>query len=452
MLDIIILSFLNGVIFEIYCFLVGYFLLEKKPISVKKILIASIPFLAVYYCILCFFNSIYAVFFLGLCVFLLVRMIFQESIYVSLLIGLIVNLIKWLFKAFILLFINNEKFLLVNTYKTLDWNAFYINLLTLTVSIIVVIILRKYLRRLIKYVSGLKRRKLILIIAIYLHVILIYIYQPPYSIFSVQLITDLMMIFTVTAIGIFNISSEMKMESLNRHYQEIFEYSKANGELLTSYKMQVHENRNRFIMIQGMIDGPKRNLKKYVDTILEEMKASRNNSNYWLSELKYIPQPGIRNFLNYKLIRLKELGAEIEVFVCSKLEKINCEVLDENDYNQLATILGVILDNMIESIEESEEKLVSINIYIEDTKIHAEFVNTYSGTIDLNRLTEVGYTTKDEKHGVGLSLVAKIIDSNKRFDCNPSIIDNFFVQHLTIRIMNKENCRKIQKDNKLSQK
>lgn len=237
----------------------------------------------------------------------------------------------------------------------------------------------------------------------------------------------------------------MKMEDLTKHYQEIFEYANANGQLLTYYKMQVHEDKNRLLMIKGMLDGPKKDVKKYIDTLLDEIKENKSNSNYWLSELRYIPLPGIRNFINYKLIKLQELDAEIEVFVSSELEKIDGSSILEKEYNHLSMILGVILDNMIEAVSQAEEKLVSINIYTEDNAIHCEFVNSFSGEIDLSRLNEIGYTTKGEQHGVGLPLVAKIIKSNDRFECKPTILDNFFVQHLTIKLFNKNNLQKISK-------
>ena len=253
------------------------------------------------------------------------------------------------------------------------------------------------------------------------------------------------MIFTITGIGIFNISSEMKMETLTKHYQEIFEYSKANGELITEYKMQVHENKNHLLMIKGLLDGPKKEVKKYIDTLLTEITENKKQCNYWLSELKYIPLAGIRNFINYKLIKLKELGAEIEVFVSSELENIDASSISEKEYNQLSTILGVVLDNMLESVKANEEKLISINIYLEDNKIHAEFVNNFSGDINLTRLNEIGYTTKGERHGIGLPLVAKIIRTNNRFDCEPRIMDNFFVQHISIKLFNKQNIQKISK-------
>lgn len=445
MLSIFVLSFLNGIIFAIYCYLVGSLLLQKKQTDIKKILIAFIPFIIMYYCVLCLLESIYAIFFSGLIAFFFIKIIFGENIFMSLFISLIIHNIKYFFKIVILAFINEPELMLINTYKTLDWNAFYINLFTLAISIFIAVLLRKRLRKIIKYVSSLKNRKYVLLTIIYLNFIIILICQPPTNIFCLRTTTDFIMIFTVTGIGIFNISSEMKMEDLNRYYQDIFEYSQANGELLTHYKMQVHEDKNRLLMIKGMLDGPKKNIEKYIDSLLIEMKESRNRSNYWLSELKYIPIAGVRNFINYKLIQLKDLGAEIEVFVSSELENINGNVISEKEYNDLATILGVVLDNMIESISETEEKLVSINIYVEDNEIHGEFVNSYSGNIDISRLNEVGYTTKGEQHGVGLPLVAKITKSNDRFTCTPEIIDNFFVQHITIKILNKNNIQKISK-------
>ena len=59
---------------------------------------------------------------------------------------------------------------------------------------------------------------------------------------------------------------------------------------------------NIIIEIDGGIkDTNIKEVKKYVTTILNEMKDNQNITNYWLSELKYIPLPGVRNFINYKL-------------------------------------------------------------------------------------------------------------------------------------------------------
>lgn len=435
-----ILSFFNSIVFAIYSYLVGCSLLQKKKNSVKEIILAFGSLLIIYYCVLCLLDSIYAIFFSGLCSFFFVKIIFQENIYMSLFISIIINALKSIFKILVLIVIGNENLLLINTYKTFNLYAFYTNLIAMVSVLIFIFSLRNKLKVLIKNISSLKNREFILLIVTYIIFIIIIVFQPPADFTSPQTIADFLMIFTVTALGIFNISNEKKMESLIDHYHEIFEYSKANGELLTHYKMQVHENKNKFLMIRGMLDGSKKSIKKYVDEILEEL--DEKNNNYWLTELKYIPLAGIRNFINYKLIKLKELGAEIEVFVSSELEKIDASLLSNKEYNQMTTILGVVMDNMIDSINETGEKLVSISIYLEDNKVHAEFVNNFLGKIDLNRLNEIGYSTKGEQHGVGLPLVDKITRMNDRFECIPQIIDNFFIQHITVKIRNKNNLQK----------
>lgn len=445
-MKIFILSFLNWFIFALYCYFVGYVILQKKPNNIKKIFIAIIPFIIMYYCIFCLLDSIYAIFFSGFCACLFIKITFNENNFMSLFMSIILHFIKFFFKMIILCIMNNDSLLFINTYKSLDWNAFYINLLSLVVSTVFIFLLRNILRKLVKYISHLKNRQLILLITIYLNFIIILLIQPPFGLSTVQTVTDFLIIFTVTGIGIFSISSEMKMESLMYHYEEIFEYSKASAQLLNNYKMQVHENKNRLLMIREMIDGPKSKTKQYIDDILEEIKEDKDNTNYWLTELKYIPLPGVRNFINCKLIQLKKLGAEIEVFVSSELESIDTSSLNDREYNQMTTILGVILDNMIESISKTEEKLISINIYMEDNKIKGDFVNNFTGSIDLSRLNELGYTTKGDQHGVGLPLVAKIVKMNDRFDCNPEIMDNFFIQHLSIKICNKNNLQKMSKN------
>lgn len=445
MLLIFVLSFLNGLIFALYCYLISYILLQKKETNIKKIILSFIPFFIMYYCILCLLNSIYTIFFSGLLAFFFIRIIFKENMFMSLFISLVIHTGKVLNKILILMFLNNENILVFNTYKTLNWTGFYINLFALIFSTVLIFILKNPLRKIVKNVSKSKNRKYILLALIYLDFIVIMLYQPPNDLFSIRTTTDFIMIFTVTGIGILNISSEMKVEALTKHYQEVFEYSKANGELLTLYKMQVHEDKNKLLMIKGMLGSPKKEVEKYIDTLLIEINNNKNISNYWLSELRYIPFAGVKNFINYKLNQLKDLGAEIEVFVSSEVEKIDVSLIGENEYNQLTTILGVVLDNMIDSIRKTKEKLVSINIYIDDGKIHGEFVNNFSGKIDLSRLNEIGYTTKGEQRGIGLPLVAKIINENDRFECKPDIMDNFFIQHITVKIFDESNLQKISK-------
>lgn len=450
-MSVVLITFLYAIVFIIYCYLVNYFILEKKQISKKKFFLSIIPFLILYYYTMCLLESVYAIFFSGFCAYLLFKLLFGENNFMSLFLSLITNIIKIIFKIIILIIINQESLLLINTYKTLDWDTFYIDLAAFILSLIFIFIFKRELRKLIKNVSIMKKRQFLLLLIIYINFGVIILFQPP-EVITIRTISDFVMIFVITGIVIFSVTSEIKLEILTKHYQEIFEYSRTNEGLLTHYRMQAHENKNRLLMIDSMLNGPKKDIKKYIDGLLKEIKEDKSNTNYWFAELKFLPLPSIRNFINYKLVKLQKLGAQIEVFVSSELENIDGKVLSEKEYNQMSTILGVIMDNMIESVKDTDEKLVSINIFIEDDKICGDFVNNFSGSIDLCRLNEVGYSTKGESHGVGLPLIAKIVNTNDKFECTPEILDNFFVQHVKIKLSKKNIDKKSKKNDVLSRK
>ena len=97
----------------------------------------------------------------------------------------------------------------------------------------------------------------------------------------------------------------------------------------------------------------------------------------------------------------------------------------------------IMLDNMIESIEQTKDKLVSINIYIEKNIIHILLANNIEKSLKLNKINKVGYSTKGEKRGIGLSLVNDIVKSSKNLELETKIEENFFVQHIKIKNINK---------------
>jgi hypothetical protein len=137
-MEILGLSCLCAIIFLIYCTLSSCILLKKKIVSLKIFLKAIGPFLIIYYLQLCFMESIYSMFFSGICAFLLIKNMFQENIFMSMFISLVIHTIKILTKIVVLTLLDNSSLLLINTYKTLDMNAVIVNLITLCCGIIII--------------------------------------------------------------------------------------------------------------------------------------------------------------------------------------------------------------------------------------------------------------------------------------------------------------------------
>ena len=192
-MSIFIITLLNGIAFALYCYFVGRIVLQKKESSFKKIILAFIPFLIAYYIVLCLLDSIYATFFSGLLAYFFISIIFEENTVMSLFISVMIHTFKNINKIIILTILDEEKFLLINTYKSLDYNALYINAGALTAASFLIFLFRKPIRKFIKYVSSLANRKYVLLIAIYINFILIFIYQHPTDIFCLSTITDFLM-------------------------------------------------------------------------------------------------------------------------------------------------------------------------------------------------------------------------------------------------------------------
>lgn len=300
------------------------------------------------------------------------------------------------------------------------------NKIIILIYLIIIYILKKQILNLINYLNNHKK---ILFFSIGLSYLIILIRVLIISI-SMTKLSNLIILLTINTLIIINEEKTIKLNRLIYKYQQLKIYSKNNEDIITNYKSLLHENKNQLIIIKSMLPNELEKLEQYLDNLI---RYKINLSNKWISYLKYIPLSEIKNFINYKLLQLTETGAIIEIYISKELEKIKGEQIDIINLDEFYTILGILLDNIIDSIKEQTEKLVSINVYIEENITNIELANTYQNYIDLKKLNKYGYTTKGNNHGTGLYLVNKIIKNNKIFELNTRIDNKFFVQHLKIK-------------------
>lgn len=222
---------------------------------------------------------------------------------------------------------------------------------------------------------------------------------------------------------------KMKTQEYIQTYQKIVEYSEFTEGLLTEYKSFIHEYKNKLIIIKGLAEENPKELQEYINSILNE-KISNNY--HWLMDIKNIPIPGIKGLVNYKLLKMKELNIEAEVYVSEEVASLNKNQLDIKEKNNLYTIMGVILDNAIEASVESDEKMISLQFFKDDDDINIILANTFK-SINLDQLEEKGYSSKGKNRGIGLYLVKEILKHSKNIAKETSIRNNFFVQKIIIK-------------------
>lgn len=426
-------SFLSCMIFAIYAYLSGVILFQRKVDDKKKIVFAFFVYTLLFYLIVYRFSSLYANLFSCIVFVIFFMILFNETNFETLFAALVTYTSKLMFRLLFLV-LSDDYYNYITVFQEYSLWRFFVNVIIVILSLILIIILRKFILKLRDFLFTKKHREFILLLYLSLNVFVNTVIRVEYFEYSVFVTTDMAIIFILVYFMMINARQENRIVDIQRHYNDYVEYSKLNDELITNYKMKVHENSNRLLIMKSMIKGKKKDLEKYIDTLLEEDQADLNKNKNWISELKNIPFPGIKNFINYKLNKLKKIGAEIELVVSEDVKKIDVTKVKSQYYSEMCTIIGVILDNMVDALNVEEKKLASLHFYVLDGVLHGEFVNHFTGDVNLDKINDFGYTTKGKNHGVGLTLVKRIADSNEKFDFETIILDEFFIQHVIFKI------------------
>ena len=224
---------------------------------------------------------------------------------------------------------------------------------------------------------------------------------------------------------------EKKNAACGKRLIELYEYAKESDAVITEYRMALHESNNTLLAIKGMLGGNADEIRDYVDNAIKKRRnitVPKDN----FGALNYIPVPSIRYFLSGKICAIKDIGSSVELFISPEVVKIKDYVGMVDCWNDLYIVLGVVLDNVINSLKEAPDKLCSIQMYLENNILHFEFANTFNDTANVRKIAKTGYKTKNVNHGVGLSLVDEVLKKKKYYSLETDIVDNFFVQKLKI--------------------
>lgn len=426
------LSFFTSLIYTIFGYCIGIFIFDNEKRATGKVVLTFLIYWLFYYFIIFIMDSAYSLFCSCVMFIPLLRSLFKEKIMKIVTVTYISNIFILAFKLFFLLIVSYNSVDSICDFNNYNKLKFFINISSVIFALLFMYIFKYKIKKFLDYMSKFKYDWLVLIILFAISILLSIATRYSDLELSKDTFVDCIVIISLVTIFIYSIDRNNKLDSLNNCYNEVYEYSKLSEELNLDYRLRLHENKNQLLLIDSMINSNNVKLKKYINYLLEQNRKKIDN--YHLSELTYIPFPGIKNFINYKLAELNNLGATIEVFVSEDIKNIDIQNLNEKDYNDMTIALGVILDNIIDSIKKQKEKLVSLNIYLEDGKFHFQCANSFDGDIDLDKIYKKGYSTKGANRGVGLTLVKEVIENSDIIDCKPLVIDNFFMQDIIVKV------------------
>lgn len=222
-------------------------------------------------------------------------------------------------------------------------------------------------------------------------------------------------------------------DKLFTKYDNLFNYVKVFEDWIENEQLTRHEYKNQLAVLRCMTH--EKEVKDKIDSIIS---SNINIDEQMVSQLKYLPSGGFKGLLYYKIAVARNNKVNIDVDIGSdvskRLKKFNKEQLEI-----LSKLIGIYCDNAIEAARETRKKIVVIEIYEYNKIVHIVISNTFNKKKDISRRYEKGVSTKGEGRGNGLYFANKLISKNKWLEEKQDIVDNFYIQKISVMKLNKTN-------------
>ena len=416
---------------HILCFTYIIIKIENKKINPKNIKLIFWYILLLIFTMLTYkvFNNLLRPITMFISYALIFKKIFNIRLSTSLIdcfLGYIVTALSEIIQACIIFIIFKIPENIINTYIV---NKPLGSIFSAVIMIILTKILYKFLIRIKKSINIEKNTNLLWIIVIVLSASLsLYINNSQLNLTFIA--TTISSVLTV--IIIFFLLKEINTKhELKNEYDKLFNYNKDSESLLTKYQKYNHENKNQLILIRETLSN-KEETKKLINEILEDDVEHKNK---WLDDLKNIPSGGLKGLMSYKINYMSDKGINVYVSISPRLKDIEIsKKINMKTYKELCQMIGIYMDNAYEASIETNEKIVSIEMYYQDDIVNIVISNTFNKKIDLESIDKVGYSTKGRERGIGLSLAKDIASKNKKISVKREIIQNYYYQYTNLDV------------------
>lgn len=215
--------------------------------------------------------------------------------------------------------------------------------------------------------------------------------------------------------------NKILLSNLNE-YEKMLDYQRVNN----------HENKNQLLVIKSMIEKNNDNVIEYIDEIIKE---KREDNEFVYNKAKRIPSGGLQGLIYQKMLLMQEKNIEVNLDINSKVRKVDLENLSSKMNYDICRIVGIIIDNAIEETAKfnKKDREIIISMYVDDMFI-IEVSNRIKDDLDLSKIYDKGYSSKEKGHGYGLSLLKKIVDENDNIINEVKIVNNIFTQMIKIKM------------------
>lgn len=304
-------------------------------------------------------------------------------------------------------------------------SSFVGNLLVFVIMILITFILRKLIYKII----NIKLRNWLLVLLIFTIICILATFYSTfkYGTSSVDNFLGFCILLVILIFLGYSFIQVYKNNQLTTEYDNLLTFIKKYEAEIDKQRTLRHETKNQFLIIKSKIID-KENDSAIIDYIDELLNDDRKVKHSEYAKLKYLPSNGIRGLFYFKLALAQDKGININVTISDKMENSFLKDIDASNFNQIGKILGVYLDNAIESADLAKEKTIEVEVYEEEDTAVFIISNSYNPSIN-----KIGRTSKGAGHGYGLLLAKSIIKNNKKLMAETQASEDHYIKKLTIK-------------------
>ena len=404
-------------VFTEYIYVLCFEKMYSKKANLKLFHIILFVFFAIILYINNFFSSVLFKISMSLLILIIInKMVFKNNFRTTLLTSGVLCIISLIFELFIVYLFSG----MFHNFEEL--NSYYvpkicISLLLTSVTYCFVYLTKYHLK--IKSLISFKIEYFLFVIIMILNIIVIK-YNLDYK-NSSSFWANILMIIGLTFLLIVTINAIHKRKIYKIKSDDLSEKVKYYEQIANDFRELKHNLNNDLLTIRTIVNDN-------AQQIIDEKIQKYNKSYQWLSTLENIPK-GLQGLIYIKLNEVPKDQLCIEVD--NKIGNNIMSKISPKSYSKLCSALGIVIDNAIQGAIKSVDKVIYIGIE-EDVatpkNINIKVINTFSGTINLDKIGKLHYSTKRVKSGIGLNYLQKI----QNIEVKQEIFSNLFIVSIKV--------------------
>lgn len=250
------------------------------------------------------------------------------------------------------------------------------------------------------------------------------------------LITSLLLII-YTYITLQNLTQQEKTAEIRAEYNSLMDKSVEYEKMLGENMRDIHETKNDLIVLQGLVPKTAKEAQKQLKAMIKEYgeieNKERENEDIYRKTIG-IPSGGLRGLFSNKLLVMEELKINYDLRIGKGINAKTLKNLDYQDRRDFGKVIGIYLDNAINATGKTNKKEINIEFFLEEGYFCVLISNTFSGTLDIEKMGTMGYTSKGGNHGYGLSLAKEILKKNKNIKSEMSVYLDILTKIVKIKM------------------